>query len=143
LKRVILDASVAAKWFVPPPAEPDREEALKLLRGYNDGKLDIIVPDIFWAEIANFLWKAARSGRCTPAEARASLAAGIEYNFKTVPSISLLRGAFDIAAFHDRAIYDCLYVALTEQADADLITVDERLASALAVRHRVKLLSAI
>jgi predicted nucleic acid-binding protein len=143
LKRIVLDASVAVKWFVPPPAEPYREEALNLLRAYNDGKFDIVVPDLFWAEIANFLWKAARSGRCTPTEASASLAAVIEYNFDTVPSISLLRGAFEIAASRDRTLYDCLYVALAEQTEADLITADEKLANVLAARYRVKILSAM
>jgi predicted nucleic acid-binding protein len=143
LKRIVLDASVAAKWLVPLPTEPYREEAVKLLRAYNDGKFDIVVPDLFWVEIANFLWKAARSGRCTPVEASASLAAVIEYNFQSVPTISLLRGAFDIAALHDQTIYDCLYVVLAEQTEAELITADEKLANALAAHYRVKLLRAI
>ena len=54
-----------------------------------------------------------------------------------------MRSAFDISAQYDRAVYDCLYVTLAEQTEAELITADEKLANALAGRYPVRLLSAI
>jgi predicted nucleic acid-binding protein len=143
LKRIVLDASVAAKWLLPPPNEPLRDEAVQIARGYNEGRYEIFIPDVFWAEIANFLWKAARSSRCTPVEARTALEAIRDYRFQSISSISLLREAFDIATSYDLAVYDCLYVALAEKIGAELITADERLANALAAHYPVKLLGAI
>jgi predicted nucleic acid-binding protein len=143
LKRIVLDASVAAKWLLPPPHEPLRDEALQIARGYNEGQYEIFIPDVFWAEIANFLWKAARSSRCTPAEARTALEIIFDYSFQSTSSISLLPGAFDIATLYDRPVYDCLYVALAQKIGGELITADEKLANALETHYPVKLLGAI
>jgi predicted nucleic acid-binding protein len=141
LKQIVLDANVAAKWLLPPPGEPLRDEAIQILRDYNEDKYDILVPDLFWPELANFLWKAVRSGRCTEVEAGEGLDAVREYRFHTFRSVLFLRRAFDIAVRYDRSLYDCLYVALAEESQTELITADERLANALASRYRIRLLS--
>jgi predicted nucleic acid-binding protein len=116
---------------------------MEVLRRYSHGIYDILVPDLFWVEIANFLWKAARTGRCTSDEARLGLGTVQEYNFQTLPSASLVLRAFEIASRHRQTVYDCLYVALAEQVGAELITADAKLANALAARYPVKLLSIV
>ena len=143
MKRIIVDASIAAKWLLPPPAEPLHEEASGLLRAYHQGEYELFVPDLFWAEIASFLWKAVRRGRCTFDEALGALEVLKEYDFPTSPCAELLCVAFHIAHAHKRSVYDCLYVALAEEKGAELITADEELAKALPGRYRVRLLSAI
>ena len=67
MTTVVLDASVAAKWFLPSPSETLRDEAFNLLGQYANGELRFIVPDLFWPEFGNILWKAARQGRCSRA----------------------------------------------------------------------------
>jgi predicted nucleic acid-binding protein len=143
LKRIVVDASVAAKWLLPPPAEPLLEEASRLLRAYHQGEYELFVPDLFWVEIANFLWKAARRGRCTLDEGLSALETLQAYRFPTVSCESLVRAAFHIAHLHNRTVYDCLYVVLAEEKGAEVITADEKLANALPARYRVKLLSAL
>ena len=63
MTTLVLDASVAAKWFLPPAGETLTEEALQLLKAYASGRLQFVVPDLFWAEVGNIFWKAARQGR--------------------------------------------------------------------------------
>ena len=65
MTTVVLDASVAAKWFRPPADETLLEEALDLLGRYTKGEVRFIVPDLFWPEFGNILWKAMRQGRCS------------------------------------------------------------------------------
>jgi predicted nucleic acid-binding protein len=57
--------------------------------------------------------------------------------FATIPSTWILQSAFEIAQTHGRTVYDCLYVALAEAVDADCVTADEKLASALSTRFPV------
>ena len=64
LSLLVLDASVAAKWFLPRSGEPLAEEALALLRRYADGEIELTVPDLFWAEFGNILWKASERAGC-------------------------------------------------------------------------------
>jgi predicted nucleic acid-binding protein len=143
VSSLVIDASVAAKWLLPAANEPLREEALLLLRRYTYGQIRLVVPDLFWAELANILWKAVRQGRWMIGTAQAALAALKERNLPTVPSLTLLEEAFAIASTFDRTVYDSLYVALAISSRAQLVTADERLAHALAAHLPVKWLGAL
>ncbi len=143
MKTIVVDASVAAKWCLPAKGEPLADEAFDLLERYVKGEVRFVVPDLFWAELANLLWKAVRQGRCTKTAAEAALAALQERELQTVSSRSLLDLAFGIATAFDRTVYDSLYVALAVELKARLITADERLANTLAAQLPVKWLGAL
>jgi predicted nucleic acid-binding protein len=143
VSTVVLDACVAAKWWLPAPQENLRREALNLLERYADGEIRFIVPDLFWLELGNILWKAMRQRRCPRSLADTAITEARERKFPTVSSGELLTDAFAIAAAFDRAVYDCVYVALAVAFNGELVTADERLANALATYFPVKWLGAI
>jgi predicted nucleic acid-binding protein len=143
LKSVVVDASVAGKWVLPSADERYSKRALELLDGYASKEIQILVPDLFWAEIGNVLWKAARTQRITIEDAKTGLLKIRNCNFPTVPSFSLLNRALDIATTFGRSFYDCLYVALAESSETELITADEKLVNALALQCPVKWLGAM
>ncbi|HET9405617.1 MAG TPA: type II toxin-antitoxin system VapC family toxin [Candidatus Sulfotelmatobacter sp.] len=138
----VLDASVAIKWGIPSAAEPLTGEAIRLFKRYRSGEVDFVVPDVFWAELANVLWKGSRRGRWSQGEAEMVVGDFKARDFVTVSSMGLISEALTIAFAHDRAVYDCLYVALAVQTKTELITADERLANALAAYLPVKWLGA-
>ena len=138
----VIDANVAVKWFLAESTEPLRREALALLDKQSRHEIDFVVPDLFWVEFANVVWKAARTGRMTKKSAEASLASLDRLDFPTVSSRTLIHTAFQIATTFERTLYDSLYVALAVQSKAQLITADERLANALASHLPVKSLRA-
>jgi predicted nucleic acid-binding protein len=138
----VLDASVATKWLLPSAGEPLAAEALDLLRGYSIGEVQLIVLDLFWAELANVLWKAIRLGRCTTKSAETGLKSLRQLNLPTASSAELVEPALALAVAFDRTVYECLYVALAVQSRGQFLTADERLANALAGRLPVKWLGA-
>jgi len=140
---VVVDASVAAKWFLPENGETLVDQAAALLDRYDRNKIQFVVPDLFYVEIASAIWKAVRVGRVSRAFGDRALVLLTEREFATVPSLKLLDGAFQIAADYGRTVYDSLYVALAVQIESQLITADERLANALASRFPVKWLGAV
>lgn len=140
---VVVDASVAAKWFLADDKEALADEAFHLLDGYDRDELQFVVPDLFYAEIASAIWKAVRVGRITAASGEASFASLEQRVFTTVPSRALIGAAYRIATAYNRSVYDALYVALAKQIQSQLITADERLANALATHFPVKWLGAI
>jgi predicted nucleic acid-binding protein len=142
LNTLVLDASVAIKWAIPSAREPLTDESLRLLKRYVDSEIEFIVPDVFWAEVGNVLWKGTRQHRWRQDEAEAVSADMKARDFATVSSVTLLPEALRIAFTYDRSVYDCLYVALAVQSKTDLVTADERLANALAARLPVKWLGA-
>lgn len=139
----VLDASVAAKWFLPAAQETLTAEALRVLHGYAEGRLRLLVPDLFWPEFGNVLWKAVRRRRISRETAEEAIEALAERRIPTVASSSLLKEAFTIAAAFDRPVYDGTYVALAIVSGAPLVTADERLANALAAHFPVRWLGSL
>ncbi|MBZ5727415.1 MAG: type II toxin-antitoxin system VapC family toxin [Acidobacteriia bacterium] len=105
-------------------------------------KAHLMVPDLFWPEFANILWKAVRRGRISPRTAEESIATPEKKGIATAPTAKTLRDAFAIATAFDRTVSDAVYVALALVFDAPLLTADERLANALAARFPVLWLGA-
>jgi predicted nucleic acid-binding protein len=142
MNRFILDASVAFKWVVSE-GEGLREEALELLDRYAKGRVRFVVPDLFWAEIGNILWKAVRQRRLSLRLAEEAIVDLRGHGFPTVGCHELLSEALVMADAFDRSVYDCLYIALAVKTKAHFVTADERLANAVAARLPVKWLGAL
>lgn len=140
---LIVDASVAAKWVLPRANETLVDEAFDLLRRYTDGQFRFYVPDLFWVELSNILWKAVRLRRWTRSGAEVALSAMKARKLLTAPSLPLLEEACAIALTFDRTVYDSVYVALALRSKAQLVTADERMALALAAYLPVKWLGSL
>ncbi|HEY4932645.1 MAG TPA: type II toxin-antitoxin system VapC family toxin [Terriglobales bacterium] len=139
----VIDASVAAKWCLPAVQEPLLAEANELLGRQVAGRVRFLVPDLFWAEMGNVLWKAVRVGRCTRQFAESSLSLLKQRQLPTVSTESLVEQAFAIAVTYNRSAYDSVYVALALETGGQLVTADEKLANALASHLPVKWLGAV
>jgi predicted nucleic acid-binding protein len=143
MKTFVVDTSVGAKWFLPRANESLSGEAETLLDSYTRGQADLLVPDLFWAELGNVLWIAVRHHRITPQQAEVSLTKAQHLGLIVVGSLELLSAAFPVALAADRSFYDSLYVAVALLAKADLVTADERLANAMSPRFPVRWLGAL
>lgn len=127
----VLDASVAAKWFLRV-GEPLAAEALQLFKSYRAGEADFVVPDLFFAEFANTLWKAQVRGRCDATLADSAIREVISIGFPAFSSSTLIEAAILLARAYQRTVYDCIYVALAVETKSEMVTADERLANSLA-----------
>jgi len=147
LKALVLDASVAAKWFLPSENEPLTLEAKQLLDAHSRGEIAFVIPDFFWAEIGNVLWKAVRTNRISTTRMWATLGDVTNLSVLTCASSDLIEDAMKIALRFNRSVYDSLYdslyVALAVQSSTEMVTADERLANALAAHLPVKWLGTI
>ena len=143
MKALVLDASVAAKWFLPSENEPLTLEAKQLLVAHTRDEIAFVVPDFFWAEMGNVLWKAVRTKRISVAQMWARLADVRKLPVLTCASSDLIEDAMRIALRFNRSIYDSLYVALAVESATEMVTADERLANSLAAHLPVKWLGAI
>lgn len=95
----------------------------------------LIAPDLLVAEVADTAWKkVARSEIPQPQGERIVQALPLMFD-RLVPAAELAERAFAFAVRHGHPVYDGLYLALAEAADAVLVTDDARLAG-LARRVR-------
>ena len=138
MTTVVVDSSVAMKWFVP---EVHSDRAASLL----ERSVELAAPDLLYAEAGNVLWKKVERGELSAAEAREVVAGLRRVPVRVSSSGELLEAALEIALAHRRTVYDSLYVALAVALECELVTADERLAHALAagpLARYVKTLSA-
>ena len=143
MKSLVIDSSVAAKWFLPASADPFASQAVDIFHRFAAGQLNVIVPELFWAELGSVFWKAVRQSRCTKAAAEFALRSLKETRVRTVPSLVVVESAFDIAVRFERSMYDALYVALASVSRTTFVTADERLVNALAAHFPVRWLGAV
>jgi len=123
--KLVVDASVAMKWFV---REDFHEHAVSLLERHAG---DLEAPDFLVAEIANVAWKKSVRGELTTAQARIIPVETDEYIGIFHPSTDLVHRALDIAITLNHPVYDCLYLACAEAVEGVLVTADERLCRAV------------
>ena len=92
----MLDASVAVKWAIPSEEEALTSESVRLLQRYIDGEIDFVVPDIFWAEVANVLCTGVCRHRWSSLIAEQIASDMKRRDFPTVPSLMLFAEALQI-----------------------------------------------
>jgi hypothetical protein len=122
---LVLDASVAVKWFVP---EERRPEARAILAGGEE----LVAPEIIVAEVGTGLSRKARLGDIPAAAARGALIDWLAVvgsgAVVLTPIVELLEEAYEISIALDHQLPDCLYLALARQSECPLVTADAQLA---------------
>lgn len=117
---VIVDASVATKWFF---AEADDVSARMLLASENI----LIAPDLIVAEVCNAARKKFQRAESN-AQRALEIATGLPRMFRElVPAKSLAPRALEIAMNLQHPVYDCFYLALAEFSDTTVVTADAHL----------------
>jgi predicted nucleic acid-binding protein len=120
---LVVDASVAVKWFVE---EELSSEARRLLRP----DLELVAPDFILTEAANVLLKKVRRGEM-PAEVVEEALDLLNIFALLSRSVALVPAAFTVAKEYGRSVYDALYVAMALQEGCQIVTADKRLYKAL------------
>lgn len=119
MKPRVVDASVAAKWFLP---EPNAAAALRLL----DGRHRLAAPDLIRAEFGNIVWKLHAHGALDTNEASEMIEHFLSMPLEIHDSTYLLAPAQEIAIATKRTVYDSLYLALAVELGGTVVTADER-----------------
>jgi len=131
---LVVDASIAAAWFLPDEANLFADKVLQ--RVASDGAL---VPDLFWHEMRNVLTLSCRRQRLSRDEVRRSMLRLTQLNLATATSLD---GELILALTerHQLTAYDAAYLALAIASKLPLTTLDRQLITA-AAREGVPLLS--
>mgnify|MGYP001611479702 CR=1 FL=1 len=121
MEKVVLDTSVAVKWFVE---ELDSQKARGYLEEYKNGTLQIYAPEIISLELANALffgigYKGETLG--------AALDSFYSLGFSLIQLDRLiLKGSAKLMEKFGIAIYDASFIYLAEKQKIPLITADTK-----------------
>lgn len=138
---IVVDASLAAKWFLN---EADSARAISFLR---ERKGQVHGPDMLGVEVSRAMVAAANARRVDAGFARAAIALWLESLDSGAVILhpmtsTLIRRSVDIALDLGHPLADCLYLALAIDRDCDLATCDAKFqAKAAPLYPCVKLLA--
>ena len=120
---VIVDASVAFKWFAED--ESNFEEALQILHDHRLNASLILAPELIIYELTN-AW--VTKTKITLKQIKANLKK-LEQAAIQLENITFARAekAVEFASKYQISVYDASYVVLAKEKQCDLITADVRL----------------
>lgn len=120
---VIVDASVAVKWFVP---EPGAEAAKNLFKR----STRMTAPSQVMVEVASAILRRMRDGTLSPYRTRQSLDEWMTMLSEGLVDITdnsdLFEQAVDLSYEIGHPLPDCLYLALSTRLGAMLLTCDQK-----------------
>ena len=126
--RCVLDTNICIKQFV---ADPLTAKVNQLFDYLNNPSTEFFVPDLFYIECANTLWKYVRANLYDAEQVQADLLDLKALRLQATPTKDLMIEAVQISVDYDITAYDGCYVALSEKIGAPLLTLDKRLVNSL------------
>lgn len=124
MSAIVIDASIAVKWFFP---EPHALAARRVLTR----RWTLLAPDLIWAEVGNVLWKRFQRTEITQEIAQQILRDFKHFPLHTSHTKPLLESAWVLAAQHRISVYDGLYLALAISRNCKLLTADRAFSDAV------------
>jgi predicted nucleic acid-binding protein len=135
--KLVLDASVALKWFFGArPDERDANAASEILKAYAAGLHELLAPPHFQAEVCSVL---AREAPNTMADHLADL---LDLAIPVRGDAAVYARAMQLSRDLEHHLFDTLYHAVAlETDDSTLVTADARYFAKASTLGRVQLLS--
>jgi predicted nucleic acid-binding protein len=127
--QCVIDTNVLLKHFIPDPLSTQVD---LLLAHLANPQTSIYIPDLFYIENANVLWKYFRAGQLNTEQIQTHLRTLKTLPFKVTSTADLLEKAVNISIDFEVSAYDACYVALANQVSAPLLTLDQKLIKALS-----------
>ncbi len=126
----VVDASVGIKLFLVEPLSDQADALFAHLTTTPPARF--YVPDLFFIECTNILWKYARRFGYPPEAAQQDVADLTRLLLQIASTADLAEAALALAVAHGITAYDAAYVALARQLSLPLVTADEALVRRLA-----------
>ena len=126
-RALVIDASVAVKWFATHD-EDSIEEAAGLLEAHGEGQVALIGPALLVHELMHVLRRRKREVSDLPAAMDGFFDAGVAL---VAPDRDLMISTARLCGERQISTSDATYAALALALDCELVTADRRLARAL------------
>ena len=125
----VIDASVGIKLFVVEDLSEVADQLFDQLTA--EPPAQFYVPDLFFIECTNILWKYVWRFDYPPENARQDVIDLRDLALTTVSTADLIEPALELALKYNITAYDASYVTLAEQLALPLVTADTTLVGKL------------
>lgn len=129
MRRLVADASFCGAWILNDEAS---EAAEDLLEGMLSGSLQLVVPALWYYEMANMLKSASLRRRLSESNAAVAerLLSQVPIHEVDTPAGEVMGRIVKLAADFELSAYDAAYLELSDRLKIPLLTSDKRLKTA-------------
>lgn len=129
MRRIVIDASVALKWYLAD--EEHSQKALGLLDKYISNELDMLAPSLLEYEVINGLVIAKKRGRIQEDKILMAIDGFISLELKLINLSFCYPKVIHYCKASNRSAYDASYLAMADKEKIPLITADKELFNAV------------
>jgi predicted nucleic acid-binding protein len=126
--RCVIDTNICIKQFINDPLTP---KVNQLFDHLNDPSCEFYIPDLFYIECANVFWKYVRANLYSIEQVETDLSDLKDLRLQVTAAKDLMLEAVHLGPHYGISAYDGCYVSLSRQVNAPLITLDQKLVSAM------------
>ena len=127
--RCVVDASVGIKLFVDEPFSDQAQHLFEKLS--MDPPVELHVPDLFFIECTNILWKYTSRYKRPIEDSLADLGDLGRLALRVTSTADLMEDALSLAVTTGLTAYDACYAVLARRLDIPLVTADKPLCQAV------------
>lgn len=129
-QAIVIDASVGIKLFLIEEGTAQANQLFQLLSREISPRF--FVPDLFYIECANILWKYVSRFAYPLQKAQQDLKDLLDLAIYNISTVDLVVDALGLASTANITAYDACYAVLAENLDAVLVTADAEMIRKLA-----------
>ncbi len=130
--RYVIDTNIAIKLFIPDPLSAKAETLFLHLQ---NPQTQLFIPDLFYIEFTNVLWKYVRAKQFSAEQTTIALDRIRAFPLEVTSTKSLMSEAMQISLDCSISAYDASYIALSQRMNASLLTLDSKLVNALSTQE--------
>lgn len=119
---IILDSSAALRCSLPQVDTAERD-AFRAVAGRHE----CFSPVLFLSEISNAVWKEIRFRDLRQAFASDIILSILDMTTLRIEDVTLVTKALEIAISNEHSVYDCIYIAMSRELKAPILTADKKL----------------
>ncbi len=123
--ELVIDASVGIKLYVEEELSHEAEQLFRELTKTPAARF--FVPDLFFLECANILWKYVRRFNHDPGQARQDIISLRSLPLRTLAVADLSELSLDLALEKGVSVYDASYAVLASSLHIPMMTADRKL----------------
>ena len=122
--KVVVDASIGIKWF-KKEKEKDVCQAINLIKKYQAGAFEFIIPDLFFMELISAL----RMNTTLSTEDLQNVFRQVLHLHFTIvyPDEQLILSSISISKSQALTLYDSIYIGAAQNNDAFFVTADKKI----------------
>lgn len=125
MKQIVIDASVALKWFLPD--EKYGNAALQILDKFVSHEIEIFAPSLLGYEVLNGLLIAGQRGRIPPETVLIAAEGLLDLEIEVEDISSFFPEVVHFSQSRNLTAYDASYLSVANAKKIELVTADENL----------------